>query len=172
MNKKKALFALFAVMLITIILGILSLRHDNPFKIQHNSLWIQAESINGKMITSEQMKGSQTILIFFKTQCELCLAEILLLEKQLKQISMFYHVLFISFEPKASLSAFFLHKKVCLDFDNVYVISDDKMSLLDYYDVKGYPSFLIFNKNGTLFRRGESIDENILQELLKNNSSE
>lgn len=172
MNRRSALYTLLAVILTTIAIGIFSLGQGNLFSKQYHSLWIQAESINGKVITSEEIKGRQTILVFFNTQCEHCLSEIQLLKKYLKQISMFYQVLFISFESKADLSAFFLKKKVDLDFDNVHVISDIKMSLLDFYDIKGYPSFLIFNKDGVLLHRGEAIDENVLQKLLNNNGSE
>lgn len=172
MNRKKALYTLFVVMLATITLSILSLRQDNPFKKQQNSLIINAVSINGKIITSEQMRGRQTIMIFFNTHCELCLKEISLLKMHLKQISTFYQVIFISFEPKASLIAFFLQEKVYLDCENVYVISDNKMSLLDFYDIKSYPSFLIFNKKGILYDHGEYINENRLQRVLKNEDSE
>lgn len=159
-------------MLATITLSILSLRQNNPFKKQQNSLIIHAASINGKIIASEQIRGRQTILIFFNTHCELCLKEISLLKMHLKQISTLYHVIFISFEPKASLIAFFSQEKIYLDCDNVYVISDEKMSLLDFYDINSYPSFLIFNKKGILIHRGEYLNENRLQRVLKNKGSE
>lgn len=167
MNRRKAVYALLCIILITIVIVLFSIGRHNPFKEKHNVLRIQAKSINGDTISTDQLKDKPTVLIFFNTQCELCLAEILLLKRYLGQILKFYQVFFISFEPKASLSTFFLDEGVNINLDNIYVISDDKMSLLDFYDIEGYPSFLVFDKGGALLYKGEAIDDNVLQRLLK-----
>lgn len=105
----------------------------------------------------------------FNTQCDLCLAEIALIKEHLKKISKMYNIFLISFEPKRSLISFFTEKGIDINNKNIHIIADEDMILLDYYQIKGYPSFIILNTKYKMEYRGSAIDNSIISKLLKQN---
>ncbi len=80
-----------------------------------------------------------------------------------------YNIFLISFEPKRSLISFFTEKGIDINNKNIHIIADEDMILLDYYQIKGYPSFIILNTKYKMEYRGSAIDNSIISKLLKQN---
>ena len=170
MNKKKTCrYILLSFMLITICMSLLYGYKVYSSKIQKQCFRAPIENTRGEIITLDYLQNTPCIMLFFNTQCDLCLAEIALIKEHLKKISKMYNIFLISFEPKRSLISFFTEKGIDINNKNIHISADEDMILLDYYQIKGYPSFIILNTKYKMEYRGSAIDNSIISKLLKQN---
>lgn len=168
MKQKIAFYIIMTILSICIFMGIFCWygnHHSNSQVLQIANAYLK--DINGKTI--RLVNDKPAILLFFNTRCDLCASEISLLKKHIKRLSELYNVFFISFESSQSLLDFFSAQKFNVKHKNVYIISDEKMALLDYYKIEGYPSFIIVNTNFQTVYRGAALSNKIVAELLKGN---
>lgn len=127
------------------------------YSLSTNLIDIQGENIS--------LENRITIIVFFNTQCDLCLSEINLLNEKADQLNQQFNLVIVSFEPEASLQAFFerynLNNK-----ENIFIISDSKERLLDDFNIEIYPSFVIIDNDNLVMGRGNILTEKIIEELL------
>lgn len=172
MKRQIALAISFVVISLTLSIGLLLyLKRDKSHKKDVNdAIDINFKDINENIINSASLDNKSTLIIFFNTQCDLCLSEMDFLSAKVDQISNQFNLIFISFEPKDSLLRFFekynLHNKI-----NTYIISDTKAELLNYFEIEGYPSFVFLDKLRHIAKRGSAINEQTMAEILTLNTS-
>lgn len=165
MNKRKAYYLLISIILGTVITGILCWMKFNQLE-NHLSNTTFSREIHEENIITELSQGTPCLILFFNTQCDLCLAEIKLIKEHIRDLSNMYSIFFISFEPKQSIYSFLSNQGISID-KNIHIIADEKMILLDQYKIKGYPSFIILNEDYQIKNRGTVIDSNVILTLLE-----
>lgn len=167
MSKRKACYLFISIILSTAIVGILCWIKINRLEIQSFNI-TSSEYIYEENIIAELSQNTPSVILFFNTQCDLCLAEVKLVKKYIGDLSNMYSVFFVSFEPKQSIYSFLNSQGINIG-NNIHIIADEKMILLDQYKIKGYPSFIIQSKEHKIINRGTAIDCNIMLRLLKRN---
>lgn len=150
-------------------MGVFYCRKIRAWDMSQNDLKFSIKDTRNETITIEFIQNAPCIILFFNTQCDLCLGEIQLLKEHIRELSNCYNIFFISFEPPRSLMTFFSKQGIDINNKNIHIIADEEMILLDYYKVEGYPSFIILDAKHKIDNRGAAIDNNIISELLKLN---
>lgn len=167
MGKRRACYLFVSIILSTAIVGILCWMKNSRLEIQSSNI-TSSEYIYEENIIAELSQNTPSVILFFNTQCDLCLAEIKLVKEYVEDLSNMYSVFFVSFEPKQSIYSFLNSQGINID-NNIHIIADEKMILLDQYKIKGYPSFIVQSKDHKIIDRGTVIDCNVMQRLLKQN---
>lgn len=167
MSKRRACYLFIGIILSTAVVGILCWIKISRLEIQSSNI-TSSEEIHEENIIAELSQITPSVILFFNTQCDLCLAEVKLMKEHIGDLSNMYSVFFVSFEPKQSIYSF-LNSQGINTGNNIHIIADEKMILLDQYKIKGYPSFIIQSKDHKIIYRGTAIDSNIMLRLLKQN---
>lgn len=167
MNRNKACYLIACVIFVNIFIGVLCWVKRNALDKQQSSFKLPVTNILGEEVTLELIQSAPCLILFFNTQCDLCLTEIKLVKEHVKELSNLYTIFFISFEPPQSLYSFFFEQGIDFGNKRIHAIADEKLTLLDYYQIKGYPSFIVFDNNQEIKSRGSVIDQNIITALLK-----
>lgn len=167
MKKRKAYYLLISIILSTAIVGILCWIKNSRIEIQSSNI-TSSEEMHEANIIAELSQNTPSVILFFNTQCDLCLAEVKLIKEHIGDLSNMYSVFFVSFEPKQSIYSFLNNQGINIG-NNIHIIADEKMILLDQYKIKGYPSFIIQSKDHRIINRGTAIDSTFMLRLLKRN---
>lgn len=165
MNRKVARYLLISIILGTVIAGILCWIKVSQSKIELSNN-ISSTYNYEKNLPIELPQATPCIMLFFNSQCDLCLAEIEVVKKHIRDLSNLYSVFFISFEPKQSINSFLTNQGINI-CNNIHIVADEKMVLLDQLKIKGYPSYIILSRDHKIKSRGTIIDQNMISRLLK-----
>lgn len=165
MNRKVARYLLISIILGTVIAGILCWIKVSQSKIELSNN-ISSTYNYEKNFPIELPQDTPCIMLFFNSQCDLCLAEIEVVKKHIRDLSNLYSVFFISFEPKQSINSFLTNQGINI-CNNIHIVADEKMVLLDQLKIKGYPSYIILSRDHKIKSRGTIIDQNMISRLLK-----
>jgi thiol-disulfide isomerase/thioredoxin len=105
------------------------------------------ESMGGKPVSLEQLKGQVVMINFWATWCGPCRQEMPLLEKlYAKYKPMGFTLLGVNVEPDSTLAAGFL-QKTPVTFP---ILFDTKSEVSKLYEVAGMPSTAIIDRKGNL----------------------
>ncbi len=165
MNRKVARYLLISIILGTVIAGILCWIKVSQSKIKPSNN-ISSTYNYEENLAVELPQDTPCIMLFFNSQCDLCLTEIEVIKKHIRDLSNLYSVFFISFEPKQSINSFLTNQGINI-CNNIHIVADEKMVLLDQFKIKGYPSYIILSRDHKIKIRGAIIDQNMISKLLK-----
>ena len=96
MNRKVACYLLISTVLGTVIAGILCWMKTSQSKIEPSNN-ISSIYYYDKNVVVELSQDIPCIMLFFNTQCDLCLAEIEVIKEHIRDLSNLYSIFFISF---------------------------------------------------------------------------
>lgn len=165
MKKKRVFYLLIIIILGTITVGVLCWIKISRLETQPSNL-TSSKEIHEENIIAKSAQDTPCVILFFNTQCDLCLAEIKVIKEYVSDLSSMYSIFFVSFEPKQSIYSFLSNQGISVG-NNIHVVADEKMILLDQYKIKGYPSFIILSEDHKIKDRGTVIDHNTILRLLK-----
>ena len=106
-----------------------------------------------------------TMCIFFNTECDLCIEELLYIKDNLDIFSCKYNLILISFEDTKKLMDY---KNTILSKDknsSMIFVSDSNFKLIEKYNVSIFPTILIFSKDGVQKSRCNGINIDFLEQL-------
>lgn len=172
MKRQIAITISLIIISLTLVLGLLIyLKKGGSYKNNTtDAIDINLIDINGSVINKTSLNNRGTIIIFFNTQCDLCLSEMSFLSNEADQINSHFNLIFVSFEPKDSLQLFFeeynLHNN-----PHTYIVSDMKAELLNLFEIEGYPSFVFLDPLGRIAKRGSDINAQTITVLSTLNTS-
>ncbi len=126
----------------------------------------EARTLSGKKITNQSLKGKTIVLNFWFVGCPPCEEEMPLLNKLTKAYRDNDNVVFLSFSKSSkSVTEKFLSKN-----EFKYEVAADAAAVAQIYNVSGYPSHFIIDKEGIVryVALGGSDDiEQVLDSALK-----
>jgi len=125
-------------------------------------------TIDGQVFKSESIKSGPVLIAYYHPECEHCRYEINELFNNLKQIPD-TKILLISFAQRDSIIAF-IGERINYTDKNVFLLIDDSLKFINYFQTNAIPSTFIYDKELKLKRifRGEVKPEAIIN-LLKVN---
>lgn len=167
MNRKKyciaALILIVAfIILLCIIISVKEQSSDNLYSFDMNSIHADIENRNVQL---SMHSTKSTMCIFFNTECDLCIKEILYVKDNLDIFSRKYNLVLISFEDVNKLIDY---KHTIISKGNnspLIFVSDTNFKFIDKYNVSVFPTILVFSKNGIEQSRCIGINIGFLKQL-------
>ena len=166
MNRKKycIIVLIFIVATILSFFIILINEHNNntSYLFDENSIHFDIEKRNVKLY---MQTTKNTMCIFFNTECDLCIEELLYIKDNLDIFSCKYNLILISFEDTKKLMDY---KNTILSKDknsSMIFVSDSNFKLIEKYNVSIFPTILIFSKDGVQKSRCNGINIDFLEQL-------
>lgn len=169
MNRKKYCIATLIFIVVSIIsLFIISIKKhsyntSHPFDV--SSIHMDIENRNVKL---SMQATKSTMCIFFNTECDLCIKEILYIKDNLDIFSRKYNLILISFEDTHKLINY---KNEIISKDKIsslIFVSDSNFKLIEKYKVSVFPTILVFSKDGIEESRCIGINIDFLKQLKSN----
>lgn len=156
--KKKKLKGIFLTTIITTLLIISYLiisqiKHKKEIeKNIRNIPKFSFQNINGGIFTNQNLKKqTATIFIYFNTECEFCNEEAKMIKENMECLRDF-QLIFVSFEKTETIKTF-AQKYQLTTYDNIYFLSDNKVTFASTFDVKSLPSLVLYNKKQKLIEK-------------------
>jgi peroxiredoxin len=109
------------------------------------------ENIKEGVFTNENLKKIPTLFIYFNSECEYCIEEAQMIQKNIEKLKGI-QLVFISFEKPALIKAF-AAKHQLTTYDNVHFLSDTKVTFATTFDVKSLPCLVLYDKNQKLIEK-------------------
>ncbi|SNR39410.1 peroxiredoxin [Flavobacterium sp. ov086] len=110
------------------------------------------QNINGGIFTNQNLKKqTATIFIYFNTECEFCNEEAKMIKENMESLRDF-QLIFVSFEKTETIKTF-AQKYQLTTYDNIYFLSDNKVTFASTFDVKSLPSLVLYNKKQKLIEK-------------------
>lgn len=161
------------IVLIFIVVTILSLfiilineHSDNTsYSFDVNSIHNDIENRNVQL---SMQPTKNTMCIFFNTECDFCIEELLYIKDNLDIFSCKYNLILISFEDTQKLIDY---KNTILSKDkssSMIFVSDSNFELMEKYNVSVFPTILVFSKDGVQKSRCTGINIDFLEQLKSN----
>lgn len=170
MNRKKhciaALILIVAFIIsLCIIISVKEQSSNNLYSFDMNSIHADIENRNAQL---SMHPTKSTMCIFFNTECDLCIKEILYVKDNLDIFSRKYNLVLISFEDASKLIDY---KHAIISKGNnspLIFVSDTNFKFIDKYNVSVFPTILVFSKNGIEQNRCIGINIDFLKQLKRN----
>lgn len=110
------------------------------------------QNINGKNFTNQSLKKETAVIfIYFNTECDYCINEAQMIKENITQFKDL-QLVFVSFE-NLELIKKFAQKHQLTTYDNVYFLSDNKVSFSTTFDSQSMPSMILYNKKHQLIEK-------------------
>ena len=120
------------------------------------------QNVNGGRFTNENiLKNTQTLFIYFNSECEFCNEEAEMIKQNIDRFSTF-QLIFVSIENPNKIKEFAIKHKL-INYDKINFLSDPNVSFAPTFDVKSLPCLVLYDKNQHLF---EKIKGQILPDIL------
>lgn len=123
-------------------------------------------TLENETFTNDNLKqGKPTLFIYFNSECDFCNHEAEMVQQNVDKLKDI-EVVFISFEPVEKIKTFAETYKL-LHYDNIYFISDSKITFADTFDVKSLPCLVLYDKGGNLIEKikGQVKIETVLEKF-------
>lgn len=111
--------------------------------------------INGNIINSLDIEKKPSLLLFFNSECDLCMDELRQINEDLDSFKDF-QIFFITNEPSNILSNF-LDEIHFVPIQNTHFLIDQKHELILKMNVNIIPSSFVYNKNKILTKKTEGL---------------
>lgn len=124
------------------------------------------QNINGKNFTNQSLKKETAVIfIYFNTECDYCINEAQMIKKNITQFKDL-QLVFVSFE-NLELIKKFAQKHQLTTYDNVYFLSDNKVSFSTTFDSPSIPSMILYNKKHQLIEKikGQTKTSTLLKKM-------
>lgn len=170
MNRKQycivALIFIVAFMIsLFIIILVKKQSNNNLYSFDVNSVQMDIENRNVQL---SMHPTKSTMCIFFNTECDLCIKEILYIKNNLEIFSREYNLILISFEDVNKLIDY-KHTIISKGSNSPLIfVSDTNFKFIDKYNVSVFPTIFVFSKDGIEQSRCIGINIDFLKQL-KNN---
>lgn len=169
MNRKKYCIAILIFIVASVIsLFIISIKrhsYNTSCSFDVNSIHMDIEN---RSVQLSMQPTKSTMCIFFNTECDLCIKEILYIKDNLDIFSHKYNLILISFEDTHKLINY---KNEIISKDEIsslIFVSDSNFKLIEKYNISVFPTILIFSKDGTEESRCTGINIDFLKQLKSN----
>ncbi|WP_270415512.1 peroxiredoxin family protein [Bacteroides ovatus] len=170
MNRKQyciaALIFIVALMIsLFVIISVKKQSSNNLYSFDVTSVHMDIENRNAQL---SMHPTKSTMCIFFNTECDLCIKEILYIEDNLEIFSRKYNLVLISFEDANKLIEY---KNTIISKGSsspLIFVSDTNFKFIDKYDVSVFPTILVFSKDGIEQSRCIGINIDFLKQLKSN----
>ena len=123
-------------------------------------------TLENKIFTNENLvKGKPTLFIYFNSECDFCNHEAEMVQQNIEELKAI-QVVFISYEPVEKIKQFANNYKL-LNYDNIYFLSDSKISFATTFDVKSMPCLVLYDKENNLIEKikGQVKIETVLEKF-------
>ena len=123
-------------------------------------------TLEKKVFTQKNLEeGKPTLFIYFNSECDFCNHEAEMVQQTLDKLKDI-QVVFISYEPVEKIKQFAAKFKL-LNHDNIYFLSDSKISFATTFDVKSIPCIVLYDKGNNLIEKikGQIKIEKVLEKL-------
>ena len=123
-------------------------------------------TLENKIFTNENLvKGKPTLFIYFNSECDFCNHEAEMVQQNIDQLKDI-QVVFISYEPIEKIKQFATKFKL-LNYDNIYFLSDSKITFATTFDVKSMPCLVLYDKKNNLIEKikGQTKAETLIKKL-------
>lgn len=109
-------------------------------------------TLENKVFTQENLvQNTPTLFIYFNSECDFCNHEAEMVQQNIEQLKDI-QVVFISYEPVEKIKQFANNYKL-LNYDNIYFLSDSKISFATTFDVKSMPCLVLYDKDNNLIEK-------------------
>ena len=109
-------------------------------------------NLENKIFTNENLEeGKPTLFIYFNSECDFCNHEAEMVQQNIEQLKDI-QVVFISYEPIEKIKQFATKFKL-LNYDNIYFLSDSKITFATTFDVKSMPCLVLYDKENNLIEK-------------------
>ena len=109
-------------------------------------------TLDNKVFTQENLvQNTPTLFIYFNSECDFCNHEAEMVQQNIEQLKDI-QVVFISYEPVEKIKQFANNYKL-LNYDNIYFLSDSKISFATTFDVKSMPCLVLYDKDNNLIEK-------------------
>ena len=109
-------------------------------------------NLENKIFTNENLEeGKPTLFIYFNSECDFCNHEAEMVQQSIDQLKAI-QVVFISYEPIEKIKQFATKFKL-LNYDNIYFLSDSKITFATTFDVKSMPCLVLYDKENNLIEK-------------------
>ena len=109
-------------------------------------------TLENKVFTQENLvQNIPTLFIYFNSECDFCNHEAEMVQQNIEQLKDI-QVVFISYEPVEKIKQFANNYKL-LNYDNIYFLSDSKISFATTFDVKSMPCLVLYDKDNNLIEK-------------------
>lgn len=126
------------------------------------------KDINGVLFNNHNLKkNTPTIFLYFNTECEFCNTEVEIIKKNIEQFKN-TQLIFISFESPLKIKKFAENYQL-LNHDNIHFIYDKQVVFSKTFDVKAFPTIVIYNNQQQLLEKikGQVKIDHILKKINK-----
>lgn len=123
-------------------------------------------TLENKIFTNENLEeGKPTLFIYFNSECDFCNHEAEMVKENIEQLKEI-EVVFISYEPIEKIRPFATKFKL-LHHDNIYFLSDSKITFASTFDVKSMPCLVLYDKGKNLIEKikGQVKIETVLEKF-------
>lgn len=169
MNRKQycigTLIFIVASIISLFIISVKKQSYNTSYSFDVNSVHMDIENRNVQL--SMQITKS-TMCIFFNTECDLCIKEILYIKDNLDIFSRKYNLILISFEDAHKLIDYKNEIISKVKNSSLIFISDSNFKLIEKYNVSVFPTILVFSKDGIEQSRCTGINIDFLKQLKSN----
>ena len=123
-------------------------------------------TLENKVFTQESLvQSTPTLFIYFNSECDFCNHEAEMVQQNIEQLKDI-QVVFISYEPIEKIKQFATKFKL-LNYDNIYFLSDSKITFATTFDVKSMPCLVLYDKENNLIEKikGQVKIETVLEKF-------
>lgn len=124
------------------------------------------KTIDGSLLTSENLKNTTKVIVYFSPDCHFCQGEA---EELYENINKYNDIqwVWVASEPANEIKKF--AEKYHLDKnDNIHWCYDDNASFYRKYQMKSVPYFLVYDENNKLIKRNSGAIK--LEKLFENSN--
>lgn len=124
------------------------------------------KNVNGGTFGKVNLKpNTNTIFLYFNTDCEFCQEEAKQIKANLEQFKAI-QLVFISIEKTATIKNFAINNKLNI-YDNVHFLCDESMDFSSSFDVTSLPTLVLYDEKQQLIEKikGEIKVESLLKKL-------
>ena len=104
--------------------------------------------LDNKELTSEDIRGKSTILMFFSPDCGHCKDQIAEMLKNSRELAKYQWVL-ATFQPEAEIRSFYDHYKL-KNYSNIKIGRDAKFLLPPFFRIRNLPYLALYDAKGNL----------------------
>lgn len=169
---KKSRLKVLAVIIPILIIGVIGFlfftfqKKKESIKVLENIPEINLKTIDGNLLTPENLKNATKVIVYFSPDCHFCQAEAGELYENIKKYNDIQWV-WVASEPANEIKKF--AEKYHLDKnENIHWCYDENASFYRKYQMKSVPYFLVYDKNNKLIKRNSGAIK--LEKLLDNSN--
>lgn len=129
------------------------IKHKNDVALNIKSIpTFSYQDITGENFTNQNLKKETAVIfIYFNTECDYCIHEAQMIKENIAQFKDL-QLIFVSFENPELIKKF-AQKHKLITYENVYFLSDNKVSFSTTFDSQSMPSMILYNKKHQLIEK-------------------